>query len=261
VITSIRARSGFAADLPGLRRTIALAPGLNVLFGPNGSGKTTLLRLAAAYCCCPEEGGWSGYVPPLVVGLNGDPTYPACCAAIAPRGCTAEVAWDGTPSYSYTVTSDTPLVASFDEKRIFTSMESMRLRGDGASEGQRKLAGLGKLQTLLRDPPDPTALPDDYHRHNDVWQRMMTGFRDYASSLPRTGPVTILIDEPDRSLSVPQTALLWGEVLPELARTHQVIVASHALHALGVGANVIETAPGYHAEVRAALARHPIRLD
>ena len=68
--------------------------------------------------------------------------------------------------------------------------------------------------------------------------------------------VHLMLDEPDRSLSIPNTVGLWCGFLPRLAKTCQVVVASHSPFALDVpGANVIEMHEGYLDMCRKAMEK------
>ena len=90
---------------------------------------------------------------------------------------------------------------------------------------------------------------------NDVWAQKVTDFVAYVSTLPRRGPKTVLLDEPDKSLSIPNQQALWTQSLPGLARHCQVIVATHSPFALAAPApvTVIEFEPGYVEACRAAV--------
>ena len=77
MIKGIKITKGFAKGLSGLKEEISLSTGINVIVGENGSGKTTLLRILAAYCGCPDKGGWSTWPTPHDLCLFGEtPNYP-----------------------------------------------------------------------------------------------------------------------------------------------------------------------------------------
>jgi predicted ATPase len=81
--------------------------------------------------------------------------------------------------------------------------------------------------------------------YNDVWMNVFQIFTDYVNSLPRTGPITLLLDEPDRSLSIDNTIVLWQKVIPKLAENVQIITATHSPFALFLDANYLDLKAGY----------------
>ena len=76
----------------------------------------------------------------------------------------------------------------------------------------------------------------------------------YWQSLPRTGKPTIILDEPERSLSIPAQAKLWLETLPRLTKTFQILSASHSPFALKApGAHFLSMPRDYVKECQQAL--------
>lgn len=256
MIESARATEGFAAALPALSgRTFAFGPGLNLLFGPNGIGKSTLLRLAGAYAGCAQS-GWS-------TAAGGDDTipYPARFRRLAPKGCAAEVAWDGAPALMARLDA-LPAHGFSDREEEFA--EQIDALVNAPSSGEAVLGRISALARALRAPPDLSLVERtwdvDGHRYlpssvNDQWAQKVGDFVAYVSTLPRRGPMTVLLDEPDRSLSIPNQQALWARSLPGLARHCQVIVATHSPFALAAPGpvTVVEFEPGYVESCRAAV--------
>lgn len=253
MISSLRVTGGYAKKLPALKRPLAFGSGLTVLFGPNGCGKTTALRIAGAYAGCPEHGGWPAFVEPVYLRTLGE-TYPEALAHHAPRDCTAEVGWDGSATFLYLAGANEGLPIAFGMESDGLTSDMERIFGDRQmSSGQRTLLRLNRIAERLKAPPDLAVPPPDRGHVNDQWRNAMEAFSSYVSTLPRTGPATLLLDEPDRSLSIPVQSDLW-RLLPKMATSIQVLVASHSAFALRCeGATVIEMEKGYVDACRKAL--------
>lgn len=232
MITKAKVTSGFAANLEALKgRTFEFRPGLNILFGPNGCGKTTLLRILGAYC--GTRGGWSSFVEP-VIGEEKDLPYPKRFVLLSPGVCEAELEWDGTATFLTTPETRSATGSCFGDSLdgLMDVGHQMVQMMRCPSEGQMSIMLLKNAMRRFEAIPDITALPKRYKSVNDVWKKAMRDFVRYVKSLPRKGPNTLLIDEPERSLSIPNQAFLWDQLLPSLAKKFQVIVATHSPFAL-----------------------------
>lgn len=248
MITSIKITGGFAKDLPALKRKIKLRPGVNVLVGENGSGKTTLIRLLAAYSSCPDT-GWSRWPTPHDLrGFGTDRPYPNKFDELSlAGGCTANVRWDGTASYySETFKEDAPVHDFREGGSSYNTIEKAFLMRQ-ASSGQLRLAVLSKVFEAVRDQlPDLGACSKAAKHMNDVWQGYAKKFEDYVNTMKPTGVPSVLMDEPDRGLSLVNQARFWARISEVPITRVQLVISTHSVFAMGAAnANIIELTPGF----------------
>lgn len=241
-------------------KTFEFKDGVTVIFGPNGCGKTTLLRLLGAMSACPDHGGWSDRPDTLYLKKNapkkgadtyagmGDVTYPDCLVGLADHRVGAEIAaevdWDGFPTFMHLAhESDKPLIAFGMPHDVLDDGDQISLMMGKASAGQNRSLRLNKvLERVFKGPyPNLTKLKP---RHDS--DRYTEQFVKYVKSLPRKGPITLLLDEPERSLDVISQTLFWRNVVPTLGRTMQTIIATHSPFAVfAEGATFIDMDEGY----------------
>lgn len=73
---------------------------------------------------------------------------------------------------------------------------------------------------------------------------------DYIKSLPRNGKITLLLDEPEKALSIPKQIELF-DVMMKLSDHFQIILATHSPFILEYKkANLIDITPGYVKNVK-----------
>ncbi len=201
MINHVAVTDGFAADLPSMKGvTFSFAPGLNILFGPNGCGKTSLLKIIAGYTCC-QDGGWSKRFDWL--NMDKGKEIPA---GIRACGCKAKLEWDGTACfYNSTTASDSPISHFGMSDMSFT--EEVAQIVNKPSDGQIRLTRLNhQFGQIIGKAPDLTKLKDK----TGPWDDPANKYADWVAKLPRTGPSTVLMDEPDRNLSIENQILILG---------------------------------------------------
>lgn len=249
MIGKMKVHTGFPLKLELFKKEIEFKPGLNILFGPNGCGKTTALSIAGAYSGVKEK-GWSQ--PPAPFDINNVP-FPKCFAKMCVGEVEADVEWDGSPSYFATSTGEVVVPHAFDDDNM---MEQLQVMFAKPSSGQLRLHNLGKMMQTLMKGKIPDLTVADVKGVNDVWAAARKGFAEYAKSLPRTGQLTLLLDEPDRSLSLPVQFDLWTKAAPQWATRVQVIVAAHSPFCLvAPNAHIIDCVSGYREDCMAALKK------
>lgn len=213
--------------LPTYNKEFVFRPTLNILYGPIGSGKSTLLKAIADYCFCD---GWTRHPKPHEARSG----YPSCLIERSK----AKVDWDGSPTYYAPTLNEEVVPHAFDDNRM---LEQIKIMVAKPSAGQLRMYNLNKpIQRPKLNVISATL--------NDVWRECAQGFVDYINTLSQTGPVTVLFDEPDRSLSLGEQHGLWSITMPKWAMKAQIIVASHSVFCLEHP--VIELEQGYAAKCR-----------
>ncbi len=248
MISKMKVRNGYALNLELFGKEIEFDKGLNILFGPNGCGKTTALNIAAAYSGVQTK-GWSRAPDPL--GIDKKIDYPQCFSKPCVGNINAEVEWDGTPSYFATSSGEVVVPHAFDDNDM---MNQLQIMFEKPSSGQLRLRSISKMMDDLMKKPTPDLTVPDLNYVNDSWKETRRKFSNYVATLPRNGPITLLLDEPDRSLSIPVQFDLWTKAIPQWATKAQIIVATHSPFCLvSPGARIIECVSGYREDCLAAL--------
>lgn len=255
MIKSFQFLSGFAINFSHIKdRKFQFTDGLNVLFGNVGSCKSTMLKSIAGYCGI-EKGGWSSISEPHRLGYETIKHFPFCYRNYAPGQVDSFVEWDGTPSFY----NDSEAMTKADSNWFFSNpnqsadgitsdAEQLDIMASKPSSGQYRIHKINKIMKVIQYPPDLTIIPS-----NIVDPRMRELAKlevAYIQSLPRNGKMTLLLDEPEKALSIPKQVELF-DVLTKLSEHFQVIIATHSPFILDYKkANIIDITPGYIAEVR-----------
>jgi energy-coupling factor transporter ATP-binding protein EcfA2 len=224
---------------------------LNILFGNVGSCKSTMLKTMAAYCGI-QNGGWSSISDPAKLAYEKIGHFPYCYRNYSPGKCDASVEWDGTPSFY----NDSEAMgkndntwfynnASQSSDGITTEAEQMDILASKPSSGQYRIHKINKIMKVIQNPPNLLVIPP-FITEREVAKLEL----QYLSSLPRDGKITLLLDEPEKALSIPKQIDLF-DVLFKLSDHFQLIVATHSPFILEYKkANIIDVTPGYVAECR-----------
>jgi energy-coupling factor transporter ATP-binding protein EcfA2 len=245
MIKNAQVLRGFASELPSLKgRTFNFTDGLNVLFGSNGCGKSTLMKCMKAYCCL-QHGGWSAISDFNKLGAGGVGNFPFVYRAFTPTGeCDTRVDWDGTATFYNDSDMRIDDMSWFFNKDILkqegltTEAEQMDFVAKRPSSGQTRIKKLNKIFNIAKNPPKfwETTPNNNRYEHMEV---------AYVTSLPRNGKVTILLDEPEKSLSIPKQIELF-KFLKEFQNDLQIIISTHSPFILFEdGINIIEMEENY----------------
>jgi len=233
MVKKIKVTSGFAASLPSLQgREFSFSRDINLIWGANASGKTTLLSIIAAYCFIPD-GGWTRLLKPLDFSAalrDGSINLPHALRNIAPGRCEADVVWDRTPTFFANGKDEVHNGCFADEENgspdgMTNMSEQISALMSRFSSGATRINKIQKVVELLANVPDfnnVTLKP-----MNSVWTRCMTDQLAYLQVQPKRQRVTLLLDEPDRSLDLRNQIFFWSRLVPSLAAKAQVIVATH----------------------------------
>lgn len=220
------------------------SPGLNILWGKNGAGKSSLLTLMARLFHA-EQSRFS-----VVTTSSISELYSA--TGKRPKG--IEVIHDGQGIAYFDPQHKVGLVggmAGFDDDFFSEGVAAMFNRG---SSGQTVSSGLGEIFAKLKDKA--TLNPEFRIKKgsvNSLWAKRAEAIESFFSPSMEKGKITILLDEPDRSLDIPTQKLIWRG-LRNLSQKYQLIVASHSTFAVDVkDAIYIELSSGYLAECREAI--------
>lgn len=257
MISSVEMKSGFASELKNLKgRKFEFQNTCNILFGPNGCGKTTILKVLAGHTGIDTSnkqfcGGWS---KPPVDRFNDNSEYPRDFANITIGKVNANVDWDGVPCFYNSASlgetgaslgffvsdpSDSPDgMMSFDEQLALTMGHY--------SEGELRLMKIKKVVDNLKKPP---LLPKEFKKED---KSSFKAFVKYLNTLSKKGNLTLLWDEPDRSLNIRNQIDFWTHFVPNITGAgFQLIISSHSMIPLFMPKfnfiNFIDVEPGYSA--------------
>jgi predicted ATPase len=237
---------GFASTLPALAdKVFNFTDGLNVLFGSNGCGKSTLLKCIKAYCAI-EHSGWSKIGNYLTLGAGASSHFPFVYRVYTPsKQCDSLVHWDGTPSFFHDRELNNDDITWFYNSDILrregltTEAEQLERMASKPSSGQTRIQVLNKIFSIASEPPDFTSSTPN---KDNAYEQMEVS---YINSLPKTGKVTLLLDEPEKSLSIPKQVELFN-MLSEFQQTFQIIIATHSPFVLfQKNINIIDLETGY----------------
>lgn len=218
---------------------------INIIFGPNASGKTTILTAIAGQAGIQTHGFPSPYCPTDVrVGSIFDPLPEdekssflegvKICLNKASKN-PVSLDWTGNPVFYYNIANklDTGIGSLVGD--IFGSdMDEFvwRLNKNKISDGQKTGYLFQKLFKVVKDK----RCYDDFYTvldANDVWQNCFAAQLEYFHNhYPRSSEkqnVTLLMDEIDKSMDIPNVICIYKDVLPQIVKGTgvQIITVSH----------------------------------
>jgi energy-coupling factor transporter ATP-binding protein EcfA2 len=257
MIKSFQFVNGFPVEYPHLKdRRFSFNDKLNVFFGNVGSCKSTALKTMAAYCGIPT-GGWTSISDPTKLGYNNISHFPYCYRNYTPNRIDAVVEWDGTPTFY----NDSEALSKNDNTWFFqkasqsadgitTEAEQMDILASKPSSGQYRIHKINKIMRVIQEPPQLNIVPP-YILNKELANIEV----QYIQSLPRNGKITLLLDEPEKALSIPKQIELF-DVLLKLSEHFQLIIATHSPFILSYKkANIIDITPGYVKECKTLIKK------
>lgn len=221
---------------------ITFTPGLNILWGENGTGKSTLLREIARQMHC-EQGNQQKVTGHSIRQAKDHNSR----TEDGKRQRGIEIDHDGAPILFFDPNDTVGIVGGAFDDDFFTEgvVSSMRRASAGETTAAR---GTNTYNALFKSKPLPPLswAPGYSEKEYPSLYRFLRG-----TPTPDEAPIpTLLIDEGERSLSIPLQDVFWSQVclrvwdksLPPL----QIIIATHSPFALCLSqVSYIETTPGY----------------
>lgn len=242
------------AKVPALAkpRKFEFKPGLNILWGPNGSGKSTLIKAMARLFHC-EQGGvpvvTQTSVDTLAERFRKDEGQMRVLTQAVKLDHDGQAVRYFDPSNAVGLTAGG---AAFDWDFTVQGIASMMFKGSSGQTTMHRVNTLigeilhGKVPTIERKMRADTV--------NDLWGQRIKVAEEFLKGSGEKGPLTVLLDEPERSFDFPSQVSIW-RFIRAFAPTTQFIVASHSFFALRLPeANYIEMDPGYLAQSEMAYA-------
>lgn len=262
MISHIQFRKGFALELPYIgNKRFEFTNGINVLFGPNGCGKSTIQKTLKAYCGI-KTGGWTKINDPTELGTTSSIiNFPNAYCVYAPGKCLADVGWTGSPSFfndGDIKVSETFFYQNAGQSHdgITTEHEQMMALAKKPSSGQYRIERLNKVFDVIKQVPVSNEVPTNIQRSGNT--NFALKEQQYWQSLGMFGRNTIILDEPERSLSLPKQKELLCKLIPLHMKGFQVIIATHSVFALSMkDVNIIDMDPGYVKECNTILNINP----
>ena len=199
----------------------------------------------------PKEAGLSS----LRAALNGHPT------SVVPPGRYARLLVD-----SEVMMTDTLMEKKSNTRLIEMAKGHVLIGGLGlgmilrifspSSSGLWRVSRLNKALDSLREGRIPDLSFPQWQDANSTWAAAGCKFAEYVKTLHPTETPALLLDEPERSLSISNAIKLFHKVLLVTGSLVQVFVATHSPFALDLTAphvHIVDMQEGYADECRASL--------
>lgn len=242
------------SDTPALldRHRWEFPSGLTILWGPNGCGKSTVLTLLARLLHA-EQGGRSTITETSIralwkrkISFGGQDPHRDMNLDYLLGG---EVETDGQAVRYVNPSRPLGLInGHLDDDFFEKGLQAVLAKG---SAGQK--AGHAVVD-LIRDRGS-FEVQDHMGYLNEIWAAAKEATTVCLRPTIPKGPPTLLLDEPDLHFDLPSQATLW-EQLVRVAKTEQIIAASHSVFAVDVpGATYIDLVPGYLEECRRSVGK------
>lgn len=257
MIKSIQFMSGYPLDIPAIgRKPCVFSTGINVLIGKNGSGKSTIINTLKGYSGI-DRGGWTS---PCIPGMLSPDDFPQCYTVFTPGNCQANVVWDGTPTFfNNGDLKINEVLLLFNIQRfgdgITDANDLEKILKENPSSGQYRLLKLNKIFNMVKNGvpeyDDKSIVKSASNADTQVSLREIK-YWNYIKNLYKNnvvdgaGKATILLDEPERALSLSKQRELFLEIIPTLLADFQVIIATHSIYSIFMpNASIIEMEKGY----------------
>ncbi|WP_126447981.1 ATP-binding protein [Sulfuricystis multivorans] len=278
----------YISECKNVPEHLVLDKGLTLVVGPNGSGKTALLYSVAAGSAClsgrqeisdralfdyfgfdnedrldgvsVSHDGQVFYLAPSVDALsrgNGDYLAPMLVQRAARSRSSGEFVLNAISDVIQLLAQVVTPHQFFDLDAEVEKAVSRRKYEPDENEMKKitqkvveKFSKKG-MSPVIRFPEATDLIKKGFLDFNKTWQYRYEHFkaRYFDPKIPRSKP-TLILDEPDRHLSLPMQAKLWSLLLdPLVIQSFQIVVATHSLFAFSAikskRASVIEMENGF----------------
>lgn len=237
-------------------KSVEFEPGLNILWGGNGTGKSTILSIIARMLHCEQGGRTCVTKDSIQVVFEVPNTDPKSRHGERSNTLAAGVfpVHDGQCVLHFDPGHAVGLAfggAAFDWDFAGTGVANAMFRG---SSGQVTMERCNEVLGTIVQPEKWPKTEWKVSLKNDP---CIAQVENFLKGTLKTGQPTVLLDEPDRSLSMKLQAGLWTNLAARYSKKVQIIAASHSPLALRLpGVNYIEMTPGYLAECEKVLVDH-----
>lgn len=221
MINNISIKSGVLANLIG-KVKLEFTDDVNLIYGANGKGKSLLMKTLAEFCMVDEIGASTHQW----YGLRKD-QY----SKLTKFKCQ----WSGDSAFylddNYCQDWHTNVGYEMGTGERIKGWNYMKLAQAYTSNGGFDKTFIERLLDLEVENVD-LSKSSSYKRYE-----LEKEFSQYQKTLGQKK--TLLLDEIDSHLSIPNQKWFFQEVLPKLAEKYQVIVISHSVFALNTSYNVV----------------------